>query len=320
MGASTSGLHTLSVSKLRPVHVPVPPPAEQRRIVAALERYLPRVQSAATSLRAACAKIDLLVATARKEIVMAFADGMQPLGDLLVEIEAGKSFVAEGRPAESHEWGIIKVSAMTWGEFRQDENKAVPCDREIDSRHEIRPGDILISRANTEKYVGAPVLVRNTRPKLLLSDKSLRLVPKQLINPAWLTEVLASPVVRSQISARATGMKDSMRNISQKALREIRVPRATPQQQARAIEILSSLRVETSRLRSQVYAAERRRGLLDASLLRDAFAGRLVPQDSSDEPASVLLDKIRIERVAQQKAKQVRRITKSDNLDQESML
>jgi len=115
-------------------------------------------------------------------------------------------------------------------------------------------------------------------------------------------------------------MKDSMRNISQKALREIRVPRATPQQQARAIEILSSLRVETSRLRSQVYAAERRRGLLDASLLRDAFAGRLVPQDSSDEPASVLLDKIRIERVAQQKAKQVRRITKSDNLDQESML
>ena len=249
-----------------------------------------------------------------------FADGMQPLGNLLIDIEAGRSFVAEGRPAEVDEWGIIKVSAMTWGEFRQDENKAVPCDREIDVRHEIKTGDILISRANTEKYVGAAVLVRGTRPKLLLSDKSLRLIPKQSVDPVWLTEVLASPAVRSQISARATGMKDSMRNISQKALREIRAPSATSKQQAQVVEALSDLRIETSRLRSQVEAAERRQDLLRESLLRDAFAGRLVSQDSNDEPASVLLERIKAERTARPKARRGRLSTKRTNPVQEGML
>jgi type I restriction enzyme, S subunit len=206
---------------------------------------------------------------------------------------------------------------MTWGEFRQDENKAVPSDREIDVRHEIKPGDILLSRANTENYVGAAVLVRDTRPNLLLSDKSLRLILKQSVNPIWLTDVLASPAVRSQISARATGMKDSMRNISQKSLREIRVPRATQEQQAQVVEALSGLRVETSRLRSQVDAAERRQDLLRGSLLRDAFAGRLAPQDPDDEPASVLLERIKAERVAQPQPKRARRNT---NPDQERML
>jgi hypothetical protein len=97
------------------------------------------------------------------------------LRDVVTHIEAGKSFACEPRPAGPNEWGIIKVSAMTWGEFRQHENKAVPADREINPAHEIRPGDILVSRANTEAYVGAPVLVRKCRPRLLLSDKSLRL-------------------------------------------------------------------------------------------------------------------------------------------------
>lgn len=311
---------SVSSQVLLQTRIAIPGTAEQRRVVAALERYLPRAQSAATSLRAACMKIDFLVGSARQELTMMFADGMQPLGNLLIDIEAGRSFVAEGRPAEVDEWGIIKVSAMTWGEFRQDENKAVPCDREIDVRHEIKTGDILISRANTEKYVGAAVLVRGTRPKLLLSDKSLRLIPKQSVDPVWLTEVLASPAVRSQISARATGMKDSMRNISQKALREIRVPSATSKQQAQVVEALSDLRIETSRLRSQVEAAERRQDLLRESLLRDAFAGRLVSQDSNDEPASVLLERIKAERTARPKARRGRLSTKRTNPVQEGML
>ncbi|MGW3069320.1 restriction endonuclease subunit S [Streptomyces sp. NPDC001130] len=140
------------------------------------------------------------------------------LRDVLITIEAGKSFTCEPRPAEDDEWGIIKVSAMTWGSFQAGENKAVPAGKEINEKHEIRPGDILISRANTREYVGAPVLVRDCRPKLLLSDKSLRLVPGHEVDRRWLLYLLSSPQVRRHISDTATGTKDSMRNISQRAL------------------------------------------------------------------------------------------------------
>lgn len=39
-------------------------------------------------------------------------------------------------------------------------------------------------------------------------------------------------------------------------------------------------------------------GALRRSVLKAAFEGRLVPQDLSDEPASVVLERIRAERAA----------------------
>ncbi|MBO4165412.1 restriction endonuclease subunit S [Micromonospora antibiotica] len=167
------------------------------------------------------------------------------LGDLVTRIEAGKSFTCHPRPARDDEWGVLKVSAMTWGEFREQENKAVPEGREFDPRYEVRPGDILVSRANTEQYVGAPVLVRECRPRLLLSDKSLRLVPSSEIDSAWLLRVLSSSSIRRQISARASGQQDSMRNISQQALLSLDLPLPPLAEQRR---IVAAVDIHFSRL------------------------------------------------------------------------
>ncbi|MFV2020338.1 restriction endonuclease subunit S [Micromonospora sp. LOL_023] len=146
------------------------------------------------------------------------------LRDIVTRIEAGKSFTCDPRPARDNEWGVIKVSAMTWGEFRESENKAVPDGRGIDPRHEIAPGDLLVSRANTVEYVGAPVLVRTCRPRLLLSDKSLRLVVADEVDRKWLLHALSSPSIRRQISHRSTGQQESMRNVSQQALLDMDIP------------------------------------------------------------------------------------------------
>ena len=43
---------------------------------------------------------------------------------------------------------------------------------------------------------------------------------------------------------------------------------------------------------------------LDQSILAKAFRGELVPQDPNDEPASVLLDRIRAEREASAPSRQ----------------
>ncbi|MEJ8636586.1 restriction endonuclease subunit S [Streptomyces sp. MS2.AVA.5] len=160
------------------------------------------------------------------------------LRDVLHTIEAGKSFTCEPRPAGPEEWGIIKVSAMTWGQFDESENKAVPIGRAVDPAHEIHPGDVLISRANTREYVGAPVLVGRCRSRLLLSDKSLRLVPTHRVSKKWLTYLLSSPKVRQFISKTATGTKDSMRNISQHALLGISFMLPPLAEQHRIVEAL----------------------------------------------------------------------------------
>ncbi|WP_189267706.1 hypothetical protein [Streptomyces fuscichromogenes] len=189
------------------------------------------------------------------------------LGDLLHRIEAGKSFTCEPRPAGPEEWGIVKVSAMTWGEFDANENKAVPEGRKFDLAHEIHQGDVLLSRANTKAYVGAPVLVGACRPRLLLSDKSLRLIPRDFVSKRWLVHFLRSPQARVHVEGNASGTKDAMRNLSQEALRRMPVPLPPLAEQYRTVEALEE---QLSRLDAAVdnliTGQRRARGLGSATL------------------------------------------------------
>ncbi|XCM30749.1 restriction endonuclease subunit S [Streptomyces parvus] len=215
------------------------------------------------------------------------------LGDVLLRVEAGKSFKCEPRQARDDEWAIIKVSAMTWGRFDENENKAVPEGREINPAYEIKAGDILVSRANTQAYVGAPVLVGKTRERLLLSDKSLRLVPSSAVDRRWLLYFLSSPAARRFISKAATGTKDSMRNISQKEL--LKMPLALPPigEQRRIVEVLDG---HLSRIDSAVQTLKNSR-IRAANLRRAAeqlaISGRLVESGPLDQSVSELIEGVR---------------------------
>lgn len=160
------------------------------------------------------------------------------LGDAIERIEAGKSFGSSNRPALEGEWGIIKVSAMTYGTFRADENKALPPGVAYSSQFEIRPGDLLISRANTRDYVGASVLVGECPPRLLLSDKSLRLRPRSGLDSRWLWYALLQPASRAYMSNASTGTKSGMRNISQQMIRELPLLVPPIDEQRRIVDIL----------------------------------------------------------------------------------
>ena len=271
-GAQGSAQGVITKSDLGSIEIPLPPLDEQRRIVNLLEDHLSRFDAASIGLSNALSR---LVALEQSALDAHFGrDQSVSLAELIEDISAGKSFGASNAPARNGEWGIIKVSAMTWGDFKPDENKAVPADR-IDPRFEIREGDLLVSRANTSDYVGASVLVGPVRSKLLLSDKSLRVTPNNRVRPDWLWRALQAPSARRQISALATGTKDSMRNISQTSLRRILLPKASLDDQGRALSALADVKESSDRLRREVEAHRDRTIALRQSLLAAAFSGRL---------------------------------------------
>lgn len=267
-------LPKINTDALGRLPVPVAPPAEQRRIVAILEDHLSRLDAANAYVRSATKR---LANVRRSALDRLFGGQDVPLADLIDNISAGKSYGAASAPAADDEWGIIKVSAMTWGKFDPAENKAVPGDR-ADARFEIREGDLLVSRANTNEYVGASVLVGPVRPRLLLSDKSLRVSPADGVRPDWLWRALQAPSARRQISALATGTKDSMRNISQASLMQVRVPRATPQEQAAAVGAYAEIAAAVDRFRTELDSAHRRSAGLGRSFLAAAFSGQLTDE------------------------------------------
>lgn len=302
---TTAGQVGVAGSQLRTVPIPVAPRREQERILAAIDEYLPRLDAAEAAVESATRRLQNLD---RSIFARAQAEGDEvALGDLLLDIEAGRSFKTPGRRAALDEWGVIKVSAMTWGDFNENENKAVPADHVVNPRHEIRPGDLLLSRANTSEYVGATVLVGVCRPRLLLSDKSMRLRPQEGVDRQWLRFALSAPPVRSQMSLLATGTSDSMRNISQDKVRalRIRVP-SLHHQRAIASEIDTALRLR-DRLETDLSTATARAASLRYAIFATAFSGQLVPQHLADEPASVLLDRICAERAAGPPTKRTRK-------------
>lgn len=217
------------------------------------------------------------------------------VGDLLVGSDAGKSLKCDPRPAAPDEWGIVKVSAMTWGEFRPGENKALLDEGLVNPAYEIHAGDILVSRANTVEHVGAPVLVGEVRPRLLLSDKSLRFKPGSGVDRDWFTYWLRSPAVRKAVSAKASGTSDSMRNISQPDLKAIAIPvPPTGEQRRMAAAIddqLTRLDAIETRLRAAQRYLEKLQDIVMAATATGVLAWDADPQDMSVADDSSINDR-----------------------------
>jgi len=179
------------------------------------------------------------------------------LGDFLLDIQAGKSFQTAEVLAGPDELGVLKVSAVTWSDFRPEEAKALTDAYEPADSHRVRNGDFLISRANTKEFVGAVVLVDRDYPFRLLSDKTLRLVvDESRVCKEFLLFALRTSKARDHIEHFATGTSDSMRNISQGVITSI--PLHLP-----GLEIQRQI---AARLKAQLAEAEMARKAAEAQL------------------------------------------------------
>jgi type I restriction enzyme S subunit len=281
--------------------IPLPPLDEQHRIVqrlvefdqhrmliaarlAAGRQIVDRLQTAV--LEGACS--GRLTADWREDRCGVDADDILPeswrlvtLRELIDRIEAGKSVRSEGRTAAPEEWGVIKVSAMSWGHFLEDENKAVTDPALVNPRYEIKPDDLLISRANTVDLVGASVHVETTRPKLLLSDKSLRLVPRGGIDKPWLNLALRSPQSRVQFAERATGTSDSMRNLSQPKILDTVIALPPLEEQREIVRRAKAVFGTADRVGEAITVAGTELDNIMKGALAKAFRGELVQTEAA---------------------------------------
>jgi type I restriction enzyme S subunit len=215
-----------------------------------------------------------------------------PLGQFVALIEAGLNVKALGRPPEGDEIGIVKVSAVTWGEFDELESKTLPTNAAYRPENVIKGGDFLISRANTKELVGAPVIVKTCARHLVLSDKVLRIGFIGGIDH-WLEIFLKSPYGRMQIEEFSQGNQLSMHNISQDNIARIQVPIPPRSEIDAIVEKYDLLLREAEAAGGNASEAKRAYALLRQSILKAAFEGRLVAQYPTDEPASALLARLR---------------------------
>ncbi len=163
------------------------------------------------------------------------------LGDLVASSEAGWSPSCPEQPRREGRWGILKVSAVSWGEFDAAANKELPLELQPRPQYEVQHGDFLLSRANTAELVARSVVVKNPPPRLLLSDKIIRLKLKQEVDAEYLNLVNNSSAARSHYQALASGTSASMKNVSREVVLALPVPLPPLAEQTRIVTRVDEL-------------------------------------------------------------------------------
>lgn len=222
LGTSAGSLSPRTSWKaLKDFEFPLPPIKEQKRIVEilwavdeAVEKHLISRQEA-TKLNESIRELN----------ICSKIYPWQKFGSVLESIVAGKSVVGVNTPAELHQFGVLKVSAVGPNGFEANENKRLINPKEFAPQYRVNKGALLITRCNTTDLVGRVCLTRKDYNNLMLCDKTLKLVlDESKADQRFMFEALRARCLRTQIMGCATGTGGAMKNISQQDIRSLSVP------------------------------------------------------------------------------------------------
>lgn len=286
--------------------IPLPPLSEQQRIVESIEELFAKLDEAKERLQEvadsfAVRKAAVLHNAFTGELTKQWRreNGVSDesweeitWGSFIEKIEAGKNWNALGRPPKNGEFGVVKVSAVTWGEFLEDESKTCTEESQWNEEKRISVGDFLFSRANTIQLVGNCVIVKDVKRKLMLSDKILRFSLSERVYDFFALWYTRTSSYRKQIESVASGNQDGMRNISQNNMKMIIFPLPTLPEQHEIVRLIDDL---LARERAAQQAAEQALASIDLmkkSILARAFRGELGTNKASEASALELLRQV----------------------------
>lgn len=178
------------------------------------------------------------------------------LGEAVNSSEAGWSPRCDDGPRRDGAWGVLKVSAVSWGEFRSHENKQLPAALKGRAEYEVHDGDYLISRANTAELVARSVVVAKPEPRLMLSDKLIRLEISALVNRRYINLVNSAEFARAYYAENASGTSGSMKNVSRQVILDLPMPLPPLAEQHRIVARVEELRGLCAKLRQRLQQAQ----------------------------------------------------------------
>ncbi|MBD5657249.1 MAG: restriction endonuclease subunit S [Candidatus Eremiobacteraeota bacterium] len=208
------------------IQIPVPPLDEQQRIAATLDQ----ADDLRRKRRLALGKLNQLPQAIFHEL---FGDPirnhrgwpLRSIADLVSSFATGKNLVAEDALNSRALYRVLRISAIGADGYNAARTKALPHGYVPPAEHRVRPGDLLITRANTRELVGRVALVEHTPDNVYLPDKVLRFVFKATsdVEVRYVQAVFEHRSMRELLDSLATGTSGSMKNLSQGKLLGIKI-------------------------------------------------------------------------------------------------
>lgn len=296
----------LSSRTLLETPIPLPPLAEQVRIADKLDALLARVEAGRERLE----RVPKLLKRFRQSVLSAAVSGeltrewrdenaelnlqewqVKKLGEVCSKITDGAhntpKIETSGRP-------FVTAKDIKDGQIDFSANKYISEElhRELYSKCQPKRGDILIVNIGASSGRAAIIEV-----DFEFSFKNVAILkPNSSIEPKYL--------LINQLSQREAIFRNSTQGgaqpfLSLTILKNLAINVPPILEQAEIIRRVEALFAIADRIEAKYAAALSSFDRLTPALLAKAFRGELVPQDPNDEPASVLLERIRAAREAE---------------------
>lgn len=331
--AKGTSINNLKSSDLANTIAVLPPAAEQKRIVAAVEEQFSRLDAGVAALERARQNLKRM----RAAVLQAAVSGRlvdQDLGegtgtDLLASVakqRGGKRppLAASADIAVPDTWAVASLEAVTdpnrvicYGILipRVREGGTVPYVEVKDlrasrldvaslhrtsaklhgefSRSQLNSGDVVLAIRGS--YDRALVVPAEVAGANVSRDVA-RIAPLPGIDASFVAAYLMSPPALQYLRQRARGVAVKGVNIAD--IRSMPIPLPPLEEQRRIVREADRINSIIEELESVLDAEQARATAIRSSVLAAAFSGKLVPQDPADEPASLLLERIAAERAS----------------------
>jgi type I restriction enzyme S subunit len=327
--AQATTVPSLRKADLELLEIPLPPLAEQRRIVAKLDELLASSRAARAALDAVPALLEqyrqaVLAAAFRGDLTTDWrGDQTEQLSEDVAWVLRAYANEHEAMPSLPSSWRYVPVESVaepgtvvTYGIILPgpDVPDGVPYVRQQDiedgrvrldalgrtshaiaakhARSALREGDVLLCIIRHLRVAVVPPGIDGAN----ITQGAVRIRPAPFITADYLATYLSSPAPQEWMKRCYIGMAMPRINVKDARAVPVAVPPLPEQHEImrRVADVLSTVERQLAAVREMQRALDD----LEKATLAKAFCGELVPQDPADESASALLARLRAERAS----------------------
>lgn len=302
INAETSSITVkhLSSRSIEQIPLPLPPLPEQRRIVAEIETQFTRLDAAVAALERARANLKRYRAAVLDTLTHGSWDEV-PLAEVS-RIQGGIQKQPKRAPVHNA-FPFLRVANVHRGRLDLDAVHQVELFRGELEKLRLEKGDLLVVEGNgSPSEIGRMAIWDGSIVDCVHQNHLIRIRLSEDLLPEFVEAYWNSP--RGQRTVQSVASSTSgLYTLSVRKIGSLTVPvppldrqQCINQEVARRVSIVEAMEATAD---ANMTRAER----LRQSILRKAFSGQLVPQDPDDEPAEVLLERIREARASSPPAK-----------------
>lgn len=209
-----------------------------------------------------------------------------PLGNVAFEAVLGKMLDRQKNRGQPRPY-LGNVN-LRWGSFNVDPGKTIPIEDHEVPRYGVRAGDLIVCEGGEP---GRCAVWEGDADRVFIQKALHRVRFTGSYSPMFAYYYFSFAAAAGLLEKHFTG--STIKHLTGTALAEVLLPVCSPLEQAEIACLLAGRFAAVDELQAEIQAALLRIELLRQSILKRAFSGQLVPQDPEDEPAAILLQRIK---------------------------